>query len=171
MSLLVIDFNYLLGRDGEIVVKELAFVDRQDNRISTYFFKSPYDWEEIPAFTRKMNIAIDHGCNWDDGHILYSELDNVLQREISSTVAIYCLGAMKAEFISSLISNTVIDITQLGCPRLIDINLPTFSCSLPCHNRLKYDCALRSAYSIAQWLNFKMLAEQYVKCPSQPGYH
>jgi hypothetical protein len=37
----VIDFNYLLGWDGEIVVKELAFLDRQDNRVSTYMFKSP----------------------------------------------------------------------------------------------------------------------------------
>jgi biotin synthase-related radical SAM superfamily protein len=95
----------------------------------------------------------------------------VLQREISSAVAIYCLGALKADFISSLIDSIVIDITQLRCPKLIDINLLTLSCSLPYHNRLKYDCAQRSAYSISQWLNFKMLAEQCVKCPSQPEYH
>ena len=39
MSLLVIDFTYLEGRDGDFVVKELAAFDSQTNRISLYVFK------------------------------------------------------------------------------------------------------------------------------------
>ena len=39
MSLLVIDFTYLEGRDGELLVKELAAVDSHRNRVSSYIFK------------------------------------------------------------------------------------------------------------------------------------
>jgi len=41
MSLLVIDFTFLEGRDGELVVKALAAVDSHSNRVS-YVFKRPH---------------------------------------------------------------------------------------------------------------------------------
>lgn len=171
MSLLVIDFTFLEGRDGELVVKELAAVDSHSNRVSSYVFKRPYIWEEVPAFNARMNQAIDHGCNWDDGDILYSELETVLHREASSAVAIYCFGPQKTQFISGLMNRTVIDITQLGCPPLTDISLPGISCMFACHNKSRHVCALRTAYSLAQWLNFHVLSLQYAKCPTQPAYH
>ena len=111
MSLLVIDFTYLEVRDVELVVKELAAVDSQSNRVSSYVFKKPYGWEEVPPFNARMNQAIDHGCNWNGGDVLYSELQTVLHREASSAVAIFCFGPEKTHFISSLIERAVIDIT------------------------------------------------------------
>ena len=171
MSLIVIDFTFLEGRDGEIVVKELAFVDSSNNRVSSYVFKRPYGWEEVPPFNARMNQAIDHGCNWNDGDVLYSELETVLRREASSAVAIYCFGPQKTQFISSLIERTVIDITQLGCPPVADISLPGINCTFACHNKLRHVCALRTAYSLAQWLNFYTLSLQYAKCPTQPAFH
>jgi hypothetical protein len=99
----VIDFTFLEGRDGELVVKELAAVDSNSNRISLYVFKRPYNWEEVPILNARINRAIDHGCNWNDGDILYSELETVLHREASSAVAIYCFGPQKTQFISGLI--------------------------------------------------------------------
>ena len=68
MSLLVIDFTYLEGKIGEPVVKELAAVDSHSNRVSYYVFKRPYSWEELLFYVR-MNEAIDHGCNWNDGYV------------------------------------------------------------------------------------------------------
>ena len=50
MSLLVSVFTYLEGRDGDTMVKELAAVDFQSNRFSSYVFKRPYGWEDIPMF-------------------------------------------------------------------------------------------------------------------------
>jgi len=41
MSLLVIDFTFLEGRDGKLVVKELAAVDSHNIRVSSYVFKRP----------------------------------------------------------------------------------------------------------------------------------
>jgi hypothetical protein len=51
MALLVVDFSFLDGRDGEIVVKELALADSHSNRISSYLFKSPYTWGKFRPLT------------------------------------------------------------------------------------------------------------------------
>ena len=122
-------------------------------------------------FSAQMNETVDHGCNWIDGDMPYSELETVLYREASSTVVIYCYGAQKTKFISELIQPTVIYITQLGCPDLEDMSLPAISCRFACHNKSKLVCALRTAYSLAQWLNYCRLGLQYTKCPPQPASH
>jgi hypothetical protein len=82
----------------------------------------------------------------------------VLHRETSSAVAIYCYGLQKTKFISEIIQRTVIDIGQLGCPDLEDMHLPAISCTFACHNKSKHVCALRTAYSLAQWLNYYTLS-------------
>jgi hypothetical protein len=102
MYLLVNDFTFLEGWYGEIVVKELALVDSHRNRVLSYVFKGPYSWEEIPFFNARLNRVIDHGCNWNDGAVLYSELETVLHREASSALAIYCFGPQKAQFLTVL---------------------------------------------------------------------
>ena len=63
-------------------------------------------------FNARINEAIHHGCNWNDGDVLYSELETVLHREASPAVAIYCFGPLKTQFISGLLERTVIDIMQ-----------------------------------------------------------
>ena len=78
---------------------------------SRHVFKRPYSWEEITALNARINQAIDHGCNWNDGNILYSQLEIVQHREASSAVAIYCFWYQKTQFISGLMDLTVIDIT------------------------------------------------------------
>jgi hypothetical protein len=118
-----------------------------------------------------MNHVIDHGCNWNDGDILYSELETVLHRKASSAVAIYCFGPQKTTFISGLIGRTVIDITELGCPQLAYVILRGTCCTFACHKKSKVLRALRSAYSLDHWLNFYTLSLQYAKCPSQPALH
>ena len=153
----MIDFTYLEGKDGELVVKELAAVDSHSNRVSSYVFKKPYSWEELSLFNVRTNEAIHHGCNWNDGYVPYSELETVLHREASSAVAIYCFEPVKTEFISSLINRTVIDITQLGCPPIADINRSAISCTFACHNKSKHVCALRPSYSLINCKKFTFL--------------
>jgi len=121
-------------------------------------------------FNARINQAIDHGCNWNDGDIPYSELEIVLNRELSSAVAIYYIRRQKTNFISSHIARAVNDITQLVCPELDDISLPAISCTFVCH-KSKHVCALGTAYSLAQWLNCYILSPQYVKCPPPPEYN
>jgi len=80
VSFLVTDFTYFDGRDGDIVIKELAAVDSHSNRVSSYVFKRPYGRREVFTFNATINYAIDHGCNWNDGGVLYSELETVVHR-------------------------------------------------------------------------------------------
>jgi hypothetical protein len=61
MSLLVIDFTYLEGKDGELAVKGLATVDSHSNRVPSYGYKRSYSWEELSLFNVRMNEAIDIG--------------------------------------------------------------------------------------------------------------
>jgi len=50
MSLLVIVFTYLEGKNGELVVNELAALDSHSNRVSSYVFMRPYSWEKLSLF-------------------------------------------------------------------------------------------------------------------------
>ena len=74
MSLLVNDFTYLEGKDGELVIKDLATVDSHNNRVSSYVFKRPYIWEDLSLFNVRLNEAIVHGCNWNVGFVPHSDL-------------------------------------------------------------------------------------------------
>ena len=87
----------------------------------------------------------------------------MLLREISA-VAIYLLGTQNTQIISGLMDRSVINITQLA-----SINVPRISCTFACH-KSRHVCALRTAYSLVQWLNFYIFSLQYAKCP-QPAYH
>jgi len=91
-------------------------------------------------FSAEINEAIDHGCNWNDGDMLYSELETVVHREASSAVAISYFEPQKSQFINGLIERTVIDVSQLGSPPLTDISLPIISCMFTCHNKSKHIC-------------------------------
>jgi hypothetical protein len=77
-SLLVIDLTFLEGRDGELVVNMLAAVDSHSNRVSSYVFKRPYSWKEVPAFNARMNQAINLGVI--GMMALYSEFEPVTSR-------------------------------------------------------------------------------------------
>jgi len=113
--------------------------------------------------------AIDHGCNWDDDDdVLYLDLVTVVHREASSAVAIYFFRPQKSQFINGLVERTVVDIAQLGCPPPTEIRQPALSCTFPCHDKSEHNCALRTAYSLAKWLNFHIVSVQYAKCPPQP---
>jgi hypothetical protein len=58
---------------------------------------------------------------------------------------------------SELIQRTAIEIGQLECPDLEDRRLHAISCTFACHNKSKHFCALRTAYSLDQWLNITLL--------------
>jgi len=116
-----------------MIGQDLAAVDSHSNRVSSYVFKRPYSWEKVPSFNARKNEAIDHVWYWNNGDVLYSELETVLHREESYGVGIYCFGRHKTQFISGRMDRTVIDITQLVCPPLVDVILPGIRCTFACH--------------------------------------
>jgi hypothetical protein len=107
MSLIVVGFKYLLGRNSELVIKDLTFANSSSDRVSSHKFKSPYDLEELPMSIRRFNTLLDR--NWDDGDIPYSELEIVLRRETFLAHEIYSFGGQKSEFVSRFIRRPVTD--------------------------------------------------------------
>ena len=160
MALPVIDVTCLEGRDGELVVKDLAVAGFQSSRASAYAFKKLHSWEEVPGFNARMNCSLDRGCNRNVVDILYFELESITNRAASSAVAIYCFGPQKSEFISKLIDRTVIEISKLGCPQHAQLNFPVVTSTFPCQNKSKYFCAMRAAYAVARWFHFSVFSAQ-----------
>jgi len=150
---------------------ELPAVDFTSNSFSLYIFKRPYCCGIVPMLKVRINESIDHRCNWNEGDILYSERESVVHREASSSIAIYCFGPHKLQFICGFIERTVFHIIQTGCTSPTDKSLPAMSCMCACHKKSKHFCVLRTTYSIAQRLNIHILTLQYAKCPPQPVFH
>ena len=55
-------------------------------------------------FNVRMNEAIDHGCDWNDGDVLYSELETVVYREASSALQSIALGLRNHNLSAVLLS-------------------------------------------------------------------
>jgi len=64
----VIDFEFLRGRQGEIVVKELSVAAK--NMIDSFRFKSPYSMTS--------HGSDENELNWENGHIAYHDLYMVM---------------------------------------------------------------------------------------------
>jgi hypothetical protein len=45
---------------------------------------------ELSPVHTKINSELEHGNNWNDGYILYSELKNLQKESTSSAIATYC---------------------------------------------------------------------------------
>jgi len=78
----VIDFEYLKGRQNEIVVKDLSVASR--NVTDSLPFKSPY--------TMATHSSDENGLNWDNGHINYHELFTVVSEAVAGFAHLYSYG-------------------------------------------------------------------------------
>jgi len=110
----VIDFEYLKGRQNEIVVKELSVASR--NVTDSFRFKSPY------------NLAThgsdENGLNRDDGHINYHELFTVVSEAVAVFAHLYSYGVTKCKFLAEILGRPILilqDLTVLS-PRLSTTN-------------------------------------------------
>jgi len=88
----VIDYEFLQGRQNETVVKELCVVSSAASE--TFSFKSPYK-------------VADHGSsendlNWADGHIEYEELHTVLTEAVVGFAHIYAYAGLTGRPIHNL---------------------------------------------------------------------
>jgi hypothetical protein len=60
-------------------------------------------------------VTCNYWCDCNDTDTEYSELESILNRESSYSIAIHCFVTQKSGFISKLIEHTVINISPLGC--------------------------------------------------------
>jgi hypothetical protein len=78
----VIDFESLLWRLNETVVKELFVASATASE--TFRFKSPYEMAD--------NGSSENGINSADGHIEYKDLHTVVTEAVAGYVHLYAYG-------------------------------------------------------------------------------
>ena len=61
ISLLVIDLTFLEGRDGKLVVMDLALIDTHSNRASSYVFKTPTAGKKYQRLTPEWIMLLTIG--------------------------------------------------------------------------------------------------------------
>ena len=115
----VTEFEFLRGRQNEIVVKEFSVAAA--NVSETFRFKSPY----ITA----SHGSDKYGLNWEDGHIAYHEFYTVASDAVAGFAHPYAYGVSKCKFPTGI----------LGRPIL---NLQVFNCPLPTSFNHKYWCSM-----------------------------
>jgi len=104
----VIDFEYLKGRQNEIIVKELSVASR--NVTDSFRFKSPY--------SMATHGSDENGLNWDDGHINYHELFTVVSEAVAGFAHFYSYGITKCKLLAELLGRQF-----LTCRILTVLNL------------------------------------------------
>jgi len=103
---IVIDYEFLRGRQNETVVKELSVSSA--NAAETFLFKSPYRMTDH-GFS-------ENGLNWADGHIVYKELHTVLTEDVAGFAHFYAYGASKCIFLAGLTGRPIHNLEDLECP-------------------------------------------------------
>lgn len=147
---LVVDFTFVIGRHGERVVKELAIVDVEDNRLQSYYFQPPY----VTSSDEINYSASSRGANWNDGNVPYDELETILANATDSASAIYAYGKETSDFLDKLLNRSIIDLTRhFKCPSPTTMGYSTWTCMhLPHIPAGATDCALRNASALSHRL-------------------
>ena len=80
-----------------------------------------------------------HGHHWDSGDYLYLNLNQIIQSFVlrNPNAIFYAKGKEKADFLSKYLDRKVVNLDDLGCPRVEQLYFKNFvNCSkhLPHHN-------------------------------------
>lgn len=107
----------------------------------------------------KLTTQVKHcGYHGNDGDILYSELESILNRDASSSLAMYCFEPQKSQFISNLIDRSY-RLSQLWCPQLAELAFPVVTCTFPSHNKSNYfgDATIKMSWGCVSRISVRLL--------------
>jgi len=102
----VTDFEFLRGRQNEIVVTEISVVAA--NVSESFSLKSPY----IMA----SHGSDENGFNWEDGHIAYHELYTVASEAVAGFAHLYAYGVSDCKFHTELLRRPILNLQDFNCP-------------------------------------------------------
>lgn len=96
--------------------------DHPGEQIHHYIFKPPFDWDRVPADSRKVALwlkSFHHGFSWDDGDIDYSEIETIITKILTKnpgTPTVYVKGYSKMVCFNNLMRGrfSCIDLEDTG---------------------------------------------------------
>ena len=156
----VIDFEFLRGRQNEMVVKELSVAAK--NMIDSFRFNSPYS-----ITSQGLDV---NGLHWEDGHIAYHDLYMVVSVAVAGFAHLYCYGVTKFKFLTELLRRPILNLQDFNCPQPTSLNHTRWF-SLPCHKFPNVNCAPKTAHSLYDWSMLQLQTKSYVRCPKVMTRH
>lgn len=103
----ILDFQYLLGCNKEIIVKELAILEADCIVPKIYYFQPPYSDEWLEQEEKNANNYCKFRINmldWNDGYRPYEELTEILTKLENSGKKIFVHGIQKKRFLEKYLS-------------------------------------------------------------------
>jgi hypothetical protein len=154
----VLDFESFLGKDGEIVVKEVAIVSigKTYRAVDHFIVQPPYEYELLPQSFKDSNKLLTenrHGLRWNQGYVEYKQLSRILLKTLRRVTSLYTTTRVKAEFLKSLLDRTFLPLEEFNLPD-IQTSDNKLTCFHPCHFVPRFYCALKTASSFAQYLEY-----------------
>lgn len=144
----------------QFVLKELCISSSSTSspniNLNHYIYKSPFSYKSVNHTCRKNILWLSnfhHGLYWNDGNILYDQIDDAIEQLYLPQVIIYVKGAQKIIWLRNLCKRINIDcrnIEDIGCNfRLADCVSSQLDCSQ--HRNRTNNCALQSVKLISNW--------------------
>lgn len=148
----LVDFQYFLGNNGEIIVKELCV--QQQGITDMFLFKPPFAWDELSYSRKRSNSYVSRfisGLNWSDGVTEYKSLANILYDLIGEKKVVMCKGKEKARFLKNVVGREIFDLDEVLFKKMDDLIEPEdVSTCLYCHDG---KCAKTNVEKLVQWYN------------------
>ena len=101
----VIDFEFLRGRQNEIVVKKLSVAAAVSE---TFRFKSPYNMASQGSDENRLN--------WEDGHIAYHELYTFASESVAGFDHLYAYVISKCKLLTQLLGRPILNLQDFNFP-------------------------------------------------------
>ena len=152
MSSAILDIQCILGVGSEYLIKEMSVIDTDAWATQHWIFKHYNNAQNIT--NRRTNKWLEHhhhGLSTEYGDVEYEELDRILNS--LKFEYIYVKGEQKQKLIAEFIpQTTVINIEEMGCPRLNQLCTEN---NLPCcifHMGLNpKQCTFYKIFALRKW--------------------
>ena len=144
-------------RKNTYIVKELAITtSNYSDSLFFYLQLISIPFQNLQQKAYNWLTTYLHGLHWDSGDYLYLNLNQIIQSFVlrSPNAVFYAKGKEKADFLSKYLDRKVVNLDDLGCPRVEQFYFKNFvNCSkqLPHHNS-KNHCALKKSKAFYDWL-------------------
>src|SRR6266576_2523087 len=161
----IIDFQGFKDLQNRFIMKELAIISCNMNKIVHCIIKPPYPFKVLFSERKKQIMRLKnnyHGLDWEDGFITKKAAMALFRETVKDGENLLIKGKERCKFIQHLFpTKTVIDLEDLECPPAKRI--PELSNAPQCfhYNHIQknntwkeYTCSLNNVYKFKVWCEF-----------------
>jgi len=155
-NIIVLDVQGFQYKKSQFLCKELAFTCGETPHY--YLFKFPLRKDMLSGDFQKQVYWLEknlHGLEWDsENGELYEHMEKFLKGHIDSKYTIYVKGMQKVLWLKNFLSNRIIDMEKMKCPRLSELRKQNKNIVRQCdnHNNANLQCASENVNLLTKWL-------------------